>query len=390
MQTALDLRKDFPLLQRPLLYFDAAATTPKPQVVLDAMHDYYTNFGGTVNRAVYSLAREATHAYGKARGKVAQFIGASSEEIIFTRNCTAAINLLARSFGRVFLREGDAILISQTEHHSNIVPWQMICEERGARLLIAPVDEEGVLIWDEFIQLLTQGVKLVSIAHVANVTGVIHPIAEIAEAAHAVGARIAVDGAQAVAHFSIDVRNIDFYVFSGHKMYGPTGIGVLYGKKELLEKMPPVEGGGDMIETVTFAKTTYNMIPFKFEAGTPMIAEAIGLKAAVEYLEGIGMEQVIAHEKELIAYAKQKLSIQRLGRADALISFLLPPHHPLDVATLLDCRGICLRSGHHCSQPTMQHFGVDQSLRLSFGLYNTIEEIDALHEALQEVAEALA
>ena len=404
MKTALDLRSDFPMLKKmiqghPLIYFDTAATAQKPQAVIDAMTDFYTHHYGTVNRGIYSLAREATDAYNASRRAVQTFINAAHpEEIIFTRGTTASLNLLARSFGERFIRPGHAILISEIEHHSNIVPWQMLCNERGAVLRIIPVNDEGELILEAFYDLLDERVKLVSLAHVSNVLGTLHPVKEIIKASHKVGALVCLDGAQAAPHLPIDVQelDVDFYAFSGHKLYGPTGIGVLYGKQGLLEKLPPVEGGGDMIESVTLDKTTYGQLPLKFEAGTPMIAEAIGLKAAIDYINAADRHAIYAWEQELLAYATQKLSslpqVRLIGTAaekGAILSFTIEGVHPLDLGTLLDCRGIAIRTGHQCSQPALDRFGLTSSARLSFGLYNTLEEIDSFFIALTNVLELL-
>ncbi|MCH9626774.1 MAG: Cysteine desulfurase [Chlamydiales bacterium] len=395
MQTSVDFRSDFPMICEGQIYFDTAATAQKPQVVIDAITDFYTHHYGTVNRSVYKHAREATDLYQEARRKVHRFLRTSHpEEIIFTRGTTASLNLLARSYGKAFLRPGDAIMISEIEHHSNIVPWQMICEERGAVLRIVPVNDAGELIFEEFLDQLDEKVKLVSVAHVSNVIGTVHPVEKIIEAAHQVGAHVCLDGAQAAGHFSIDVRalDVDFYAFSGHKVYGPTGIGVLYGKRELLEQMPPVEGGGDMIEEVTLLKSTYTQLPTKFEAGTPMVAEAIGLGAAIDYLSEMGLDIVEVWEQELLAYATKKLKqiegLRLIGTAahkGAIISFVIEGVHPLDLATLLDCRGIAIRTGHHCNQPAMDRFGVKSTARISFGMYNTFEEIDQFISSLTSI-----
>jgi len=404
MRTCLDLRQDFPMLKKmvqgyPLIYFDSAATAHKPQSVITALTDFYSHHYGTVHRGVYTTARDATEMYSQARTKVQKFINAAHpEEIILTRGTTASLNLLARSFGERFVRPGQAIMISEIEHHSNIVPWQMLCEERGAVLRIIPVNDEGELIFEAFESLLDEKVKLVSLAHVSNVLGTRHPIKQIIEAAHDVGAYVCVDGAQAVPHLPLDVQelDVDFYAFSGHKLYGPTGIGILYGKQELLEKLPPLEGGGDMIEQVTLEKTTYGRLPLKFEAGTPMIAEAIGLGAAIDYLAEIGMETIQSWEQELLLYATKKLSqipnLRMLGTAKekgAIITFVIKGVHSLDLATLLDCRGVAIRTGHHCSQPALDRFGLTTSARLSFGLYNTFDEVDQFFSILSDVLDIL-
>ncbi|MCP5469582.1 MAG: SufS family cysteine desulfurase [Chlamydiales bacterium] len=362
------------------VYLDSAATTLKPECVIEAIADFYRNHDGTVHRAVYSLAQEATALYEEARTTVARFVN-SSEEIIFTRGTTASLNLLARSL------RPKKVVVTETEHHSNIVPWQLV----GAQVVPIPVNDCGELILDNFEELI-EGADLVSLAHISNVTGTIHPIEEIIARAHARGVLVAIDGAQAVAHMPVDVSALDcdFYAFSAHKMYGPTGIGVLYGKRTLLEKMPPVEGGGDMIDNVTFEKSTYNSLPLKFEAGTPMIAQAIGLKAAIDFVQKVELDPT------LLPYATEKLlsieGLRILGTAKnkgGIVTFVIEGAHPLDVASMLDCRGICVRSGHHCSQPTMRRFGVTSALRASFGVYNTKADIDALYEGLQAVLPAL-
>lgn len=393
-------RDDFPMLQKkvqghPLIYFDTAATALKPLAVVEALNEFYTHQYGTVHRAVYSLAREATEAYNQARTKVQAFLGAKlPEEILFTRGTTASLNLLARSFGKAFLGPGDAVMVSEMEHHSNIVPWQMICEETGATLRVIPITDEGELNLEQFYALLDKHVKLVSIAHLSNVTGTLHPVQEVIEAAHHVGAYVCLDGAQSAPHLPVNISSldVDFYACSGHKLYGPTGIGVLYGKKGLLDQMPPVEGGGDMIEHVSFEKTTYNILPMKFEAGTPMIAEAIGLGTAVDYLTSIGMERIWTWEKELTDYALKRLAeikgLRVIGNAQekgGIISFTIDKVHPMDLGTLLDCQGIAIRTGHHCSQPAMKRFGITSCARLSFGLYNTCEEIDQFILSLKNI-----
>lgn len=404
MRACADLRLDFPMLKKkiqgyPLIYFDTAATAQKPRQVIDAVTRFYSESYGTVHRGVYSLSKEATTLYEDARVKVQKFIHAAApEEIIFTRGATASLNLLARSIGERFIRPGQAIMISEIEHHSNIVPWQMLCEERGAVLRIIPVNDKGELILEAFDALLDEKVKLVSLAHISNVLGTLHPVKQLIEAAHKVGALVCLDGAQAAPHLPLDVQelDVDFYAFSGHKLYGPTGVGILYGKQDLLDKLPPIEGGGDMIERVTLEKTTYNRLPLKFEAGTPMIAEVIGLGAAVDYLTEIGMETIQSWESDLLAYATKKLTqipnLRVIGRAEekgAIFSFIIKGVHPLDLATLLDCRGIAIRTGHHCSQPAMERFDLTSTARVSFGLYNTFEEIDQLYSTLLSILEIL-
>lgn len=393
-------RKDFPMLYtsvhgKQFIYFDSAATAQKPQVVINALCDFYQKYYGTVHRAVYSSSQEATRRYQEAREKVRAFIGAeSASEIVFTRGTTDAINLVANSYGKMVLGRGDEVIISEIEHHSNLVPWQFLCKSCQAKLKVAPVDEEGEIIMEAYQELLSPRTKIVALTHVSNALGTILPLKEMIGMAHHVGAVVVVDGAQAVAHMPVDVQDIgaDFYAFSGHKMYGPTGVGVLYGKQELLEMMPPFEGGGDMVDRVTFAETTYQKPPLKFEAGTPMIAEVIGLGAAVDYLSAIGMENILAWEHELFLYATHELNqisgVQILGSGTekgAIISFLVEGVHPLDLATLLDLEGVAIRTGHQCTQNTMARFGITGAARISFGLYNTIGEIDRFISALNKV-----
>lgn len=391
------MKKDFPIFEhkKPLIYLDNAATTHKPQVVIDALSNFYAHHYGTVHRALYSLSTEATHLYNQARKTIQNFINArQTEEIIFTRGTTDSINLVAKSFAKSFLKPGDEILISEIEHHSNIVPWQMVCEQYGTQLKWIPVDDKGDLRLETLDSLLTHKTKLLSIAHVSNTLGTIHPIQTLIQAAHAKGARVLIDGAQAAAHQNIDVQalNADFYAFSGHKLYGPTGIGILYGKMDLLEAIEPIMGGGDMIERVNLTKSSYAKPPLKFEAGTPPIAQAMGLKAAIDYLSLVGMSHILSHEAQLLLYATERLQtisgIHLIGTSvhkTGIISFTIKGKHPLDIATLLDFEDICVRSGHHCSQPTMKRFQLDSTLRLSFGLYNTLEDIDIFIDALKRV-----
>ncbi|EFB40364.1 cysteine desulfurase [Parachlamydia acanthamoebae] len=400
-KTVSDYRSDFPMLSKtmhgkPLIYFDTAATAQKPQAVIDCMTHFYEDSYGTVHRAIYELAAHSTYLYQAARLKAMHFLNAKRpEEIIFTRGTTESINLVAHSFGKAFIHAGDEIIISEIEHHSNIVPWQMLCEDRGATLKVIPVNDRGELMMDVYRELLNEKTKLVAIGHISNALGTLHPIKQIVDLAHDVGAKVLVDGAQAAPHMAIDVQalDVDFYVFSGHKAYGPTGIGILYGKEVLLEKMPPYQGGGDMIDTVTFTKTTYNTLPLKFEAGTPMITEAIGLGAAIDYIIGIGREEIKTWEHELLDYATKLWSeipgfkiIGTAAEKGAIISFCMEGIHPLDVGTMLDLKGIAIRTGHHCAQPAMRRFHVPGTARASFGLYNTKEEIEAFAEALQEIA----
>lgn len=395
-----ELRKDFPMLSKqmhgkPLVYLDNAATTLKPQAVIDAIHHYYSDSYGTVHRAVYELASQATLAYQGVRHQVADFIHAAKpEEIIYTRGTTESINLVAYSFGKQFVKPGDEILISGMEHHSNIVPWQILCEDRGAILKVIPFDERGVLKLDEYRKLLNEKTKLVAVSHISNSLGTVNPVREMARMAHDAGAYILVDGAQAAPHMPIHVQELeaDFYTFSGHKVYGPTGIGILYGKEALLEAMPPYQGGGDMIDQVTFAKSTYQVLPLKFEAGTPMIAEVIGLGAALAYLKKIGMQNILDREQELLHYGTAKLHemprLRIIGNAPdkgAIISFIIEGIHPLDIGTMLDLQGVAVRTGHHCAQPTMSRFDIHGTARASFGLYNTKEEIDFFVKTLHNI-----
>jgi cysteine desulfurase / selenocysteine lyase len=396
------LREDFPILKqpirgKPLVYLDNAATSQKPQAVIDALTHYYTADNANVHRGVYLLSERATRAYENARLKVQRFINAASpREVIFTRGTTESINLVASSFGRKHLKPGDEIVISWMEHHSNIVPWQMVCEETGALLRVVPINDAGELRKEEYEKLLNPRTRLVAVAHVSNALGTINPIREIIAMAHRRNVPVLVDGAQAVPHMKVDVQALDcdFYAFSGHKMYGPTGIGVLYGKAELLEAMPPYQGGGDMISSVTFEKTVYNTLPHKFEAGTPYVAGPIGLAAAIDYLDAVGVERIAAHEHDLLAYATEAVAaipgVQLIGTARekaSVLSFVLEGVHPHDLGTILDQEGIAIRTGHHCAQPVMDRFGVPATTRASFGLYNTREEVDALVAGIHNVIE---
>lgn len=396
------LKADFPVLQqvindKPLVYFDNAATTQKPRVVIERMRAYYELENANVHRGVHALSQRATDAYENARETVRAFIDAAhSKEIIFVRGATEAINLVARSFGQKYLKKGDEILISAMEHHSNIVPWQMICEEKGARLRVIPMSRSGELNMKAYSRLLGPKTRLVAVTHVSNALGTVNPVPEIVEMAHRKGIPVLVDGAQSVPHMPVDVRELgcDFFVFSGHKMYGPTGIGVLYGRAELLEEMPPYQGGGDMIRSVTFDKTTFNGLPYRFEAGTPNIAGAVGLAAAVEYLNSIGMDQVAAHEKALLDYATSSiLKLEGLTifgnarRKAGVISFLFNDVHPHDIGTILDQEGVAIRTGHHCAQPVMDFFSISATARASFGLYNTTQEIDRFINAMKKIKE---
>jgi cysteine desulfurase/selenocysteine lyase len=396
------IREDFPILKqeingRPLVYLDNAATSQKPQSVIDALVRYYRQDNANIHRGIHTLSQRATEAYEEARNKVRRFINAADpREIIFVRGATEAINLVVSSYGRQHIGPGDEILITAMEHHSNIVPWQMLCEERGARLRVAPINDDGELILEEFERLLGERTKIVAIAHVSNALGTINPVRRIVEMAHGWNAVVLVDGAQAAPHLKVDVRELDcdFYAFSGHKMFGPTGIGVLYGKASLLEAMQPYQGGGDMISSVSFEKTTYNVIPYKFEAGTPNIAGTIGLGAAIDYLNQIGLERITAYEHELLVYGTEALSqipgVRLIGTASekaGVLSFVLDQVHAHDVGTILDREGIAIRTGHHCAQPVMDRFGVPATSRASLAFYNTKEEIDALVAGIYKVKE---
>ena len=394
------LRKKFPILHQKingndLVYFDNAATTQKPKAVIQALVDYYSGYNSNIHRGIHTLAEKATHAFEETRVAAQHFIGASEkEEIIFVRGVTEAINLVANCLGRSLLKSGDEIILSGLEHHSNIVPWQIVAEERGAIIKVIPVTSSGELDLLQFEKLLSGKTKVVSVNHASNSLGTVNPIETIIQKAHAVGALVMIDGAQAAAHLEIDVQKLDcdFYCISGHKMYGPTGVGVLYGKRALLERMPPYMGGGEMIKEVTFAKTTYNDIPYKFEAGTPNIADVIALGEAFSFVRNIGKDSIRRHESELLSYALKKLNdikgIQLIGTAADKVSvqsFLIEGVHPFDVGQLLDTRGIAVRTGHHCTQPLMDHFGIEGTVRASFAVYNTREEIDALAEGLTRI-----
>ena len=396
------VREDFPILRRqvhgkPLVYLDNAATTQKPNAVIDRITRYYTSENSNVHRGVHHLSEVATAAYEAARGTVRRFINAGSEkEIVFVRGTTEGINLVASTFGRTKVNEGDEILISAIEHHSNIVPWQLLCQERGATLRIIPVNDAGELLMDELRAMLNERTRLLAVGHASNALGTINPIREIIELAHANGTVVLIDGAQGVPHFQVDVRDLDcdFYTFSSHKVYGPTGIGVLYGKEALLEAMPPYQGGGDMILSVTFEKTTYNALPYKFEAGTPNIEGVVGLASALDYVSAIGLPRIAAHEHDLLLYATERLEeidgLRIIGKARhkaSVISFVLEGVHPHDIGTILDQEGIAIRTGHHCAQPVMMRFNVPATGRASFGLYNTRAEVDALVRGLEKVIE---
>jgi len=399
------IRLDFPILQtrvhgKPLVYFDNAATTQKPIEVIACLDKYYTEYNSNVHRGVHYLSQRATEAYELSRKKLAAYIHASHDhELIFTKGTTNAINLVSNSFGRAFLTAGDEVMISAMEHHSNIVPWQLICEEKGASLKVVPINDKGELDMEAFDQLLTPKVKIVAITYVSNSLGTVNPISTIVQKAHAFGIPVLVDGAQAVQHMPINVQvlDIDFLAFSAHKMYGPTGIGVLYGKEKWLNQMPPFEGGGDMIKTVTFSKTTFNELPFKFEAGTPDISGAIALGAAVDYINGIGIENIAQAEEQLVGYAYERLAaidgLRFIGEAAhraGAISFLVKDIHPYDMGELLDQQGIAVRTGHHCTQPLMDLFGIPGTVRASFAFYNTMAEVDQLVAGIEKAAKMLA
>jgi len=395
-------RTDFPILKervhgKQLVYLDNAATTQKPEVVIATEADYYRHFNSNIHRGVHALSQKATEAFEDARVKVQHLLNARhADEIVFTRGTTEAINLVAQSYARPRLQPGDEIVLSTMEHHANIVPWQMVCGETGAIIKVVPINDDGELVFDEYLKLLSPRTKLVGIVHVSNALGTINPVKQIIRAAHAQGVPVLVDGAQAVAHTKVNVQELDcdFYAFSGHKLYGPTGIGVLFGKQALLDAMPPYQGGGDMIRSVTFAKTEYNVLPYKFEAGTPNIAGAIALGAAIDYVTEIGFEHVGAHEHELLAYATSEVKeipgLRLIGTAAhraSIVSFVMEGAHPHDIGTILDHQGIAVRAGHHCAMPVMERFGVPATVRASLSLYNDRDDVDALVAGLHKVKE---
>ena len=399
------IRNDFPILKtlvhgKPLIYFDNAATTQKPQIVIDKLAEYYSNMNANIHRAVHHLSEVSTKAFEDARLKVKDYINAQSEkEIIFTKGTTESINLVAYSFARNNLKAGDEILISQMEHHSNIVPWQLICEEKNAKLKTIHINDDGELILDNLENLITEKTKLVSVVYVSNSLGTINPVEKIIEAAHSKNVPVLLDCAQTVSHIKVDVQKLDcdFLAFSGHKIYGPTGIGVLYGKEEYLQEMPPFLGGGDMISKVTFEKTTYNQLPYKFEAGTSNIADAIGLGTALDYVNSIGLESIHKYEDDLLNYAtnavKEISGLKIIGSAKkkcSVLSFVFDNIHPHDIGTFLDFEGIAVRTGHHCTQPIMDRYNIPATTRASFAFYNTKEEIDALIKALKKVSEVFS
>ena len=399
------IRRDFPILARDvrgkkLAYLDNAATSQKPQVVIDAIVRYYQEENANIHRGVHFLSELATSKHERARRLVKQFINAAEErELIFVRGATEAINLVAQTYGRANVKAGDEVLVTAMEHHSNIVPWQILCDEKGAKLRVAPINDAGELLFDEFERLISPRTKIIAVPHVSNALGTVNPVTRIVELAHAHKIPVLVDGAQAVPHMKVDVQALgcDFYAFSGHKMFGPMGIGVLYGKSGLLEAMPPYQGGGDMISSVTFEKTLYNKLPFKFEAGTPDVAGAIGLSAAIEYLNAIGMDNVSRHEHDLLLYATHKVSaipgVTLVGSAKekaSVLSFVMDSIHPHDIGTILDQEGVAIRTGHHCAQPVMERFGIPATARASFALYNSKEEIDALAAGIEKVKEVFS
>ena len=399
------IREDFPALRvsvhgKPLVYLDNAATTQKPQAVIDALTRYYTAENSNVHRGVHFLSQVATQAYDGGRTRVRRFLNAAHDhEIVFTRGTTDGINLVAQSYGRKHLRAGDEVIITAMEHHSNIVPWQLLCEEKQALLRVAPVTDEGELDLEALDALLGSRTKLLGISQLSNALGTINPVKDIIALAHERGIAVLVDGAQAAYHLKVDVRDLDadFYVLSGHKVYGPTGIGVLYGKAALLQKMPPYQGGGDMISSVTFAKTSYNVIPYKFEAGTPNIAGAIGLGVALNYLQDVGLDRIAVHEADLLAYGTALLreipGVRLIGTARnkaSVLSFVMDGIHPHDVGTIVDREGVAIRTGHHCAQPLMDRFGIPATARASLAMYNTREELDALARAIIKVREVFA
>jgi cysteine desulfurase/selenocysteine lyase len=398
------IRRDFPILHqkvhgKPLVYLDNAATTQKPLAVIEAIGNYYRHDNSNIHRGVHTLSERATEAYEKVRVAAQKFLNAAdTKEIIFVRGTTEAINLVAQSYGRKNVGSGDEVVITAMEHHSNIVPWQLLCEEKGARLRVAPINDRGELLLEEFEKLLGPKTKIVAVGHLSNALGTINPVHEIVRMAHARNIPVLVDGAQAAPRMTVDVQELDcdFYAISGHKMYGPTGIGILYGKSRLLEAMPPYQGGGDMIASVTFDKTVYNRLPYKFEAGTPNIADTIGLGAAIEYLNGLGLEEIEQHEADLLSYATQAVEsipgVRVIGTAvekAGVLSFVMDEIHPHDIGTILDSEGIAVRTGHHCAQPVMQRFNIPATARASFGLYNMREEVDALVAGIHKVREVL-
>ena len=393
------VREDFPVLAervhgKPLAYLDNAATAQKPRAVLHRLAKYYETENSNIHRGVHRLSEKATQAYEDARGTLRRFVNAAEDrEIVFVRGATEAINLVARCYGGARLQPGDEVVVSAMEHHSNIVPWQIVCREKGARLRVVPIDDRGDMVLEEYHRLLGPRTRMVALPHVSNALGTVNPVRELVRAAHGVGAPVLIDGAQGAPHAVVDVQDLDcdFYAFSGHKLYGPTGVGVLYGKADLLEAMPPYQGGGDMILSVSFEKTEYNVLPYKFEAGTPHIAGVVGLGAAVDYLDALGLDAVAAHEDRLLTYAVERLTrtpgVRFIGtpkRRASLVSFVLDGVHAHDVGTILDREGVAVRTGHHCAMPVMERYGVPATVRASFGCYNTETEVDALADGLEK------
>jgi len=398
------IRKEFPVLQqkvngRDLVYLDNAATTQKPRRVIRALTDYYNGYNANIHRGIHTLAEKATHAFEQTRETVRSFIHAQLvEEIVFVRGVTEAVNLVAATYGLAFVEEGDEIIISNLEHHSNIVPWQWVCEKKKAKLLVIPLNDVGEIDMNKFKKLLSDRTKIVAVNHASNSLGTINPVKEITRLAHSKGAVVLIDGAQAGAHIAIDVADIDcdFYCLSAHKMYGPTGVGILYGRKSILEKMPPYQGGGEMIREVTYKKTTYNDLPYKFEAGTPNIADVIAFRQAMEFILELGRENITAHERKLLSYASRKVGalplVTLIGRASekvGVLSFVIENIHPFDIGQMLDARGIAVRTGHHCTQPLMACLGINGTVRASFAVYNTEAEVDALVESLKRIIKFL-
>jgi cysteine desulfurase / selenocysteine lyase len=394
------IRAEFPILSlqvygKPLVYLDNAATTQKPQIVIDTLKNYYETMNSNIHRGVHYLSEKATNKYEETRKIVKNFINAERvEEIIFTRGTTESLNLFATSFGKAFINEGDEIIISTMEHHSNIVPWQILCQDRKCKLRVIPINDEGEIIYEEFEKMINEKTKLVSIVHVSNSLGTINPIEDIIKKAHSYNIPVMIDMAQSIQHFKVDVRALDcdFIAFSGHKIYGPTGIGILYGKKKYLDQMPPYQGGGDMILSVSFEKTLYNSLPYKFEAGTPNIAGAIGLGEAIKYIESIGLDEIVSYESKLLDYAAEQVSdikeLTIIGRAKAkasVLSFVLDNIHPHDIGTLIDREGVAIRTGHHCTEPVMRRYNLPATSRASFSFYNTMQEVDVLVMTIRKV-----
>jgi cysteine desulfurase / selenocysteine lyase len=401
----MKIREDFPILRqlihdKPLVYLDNAATTQKPQIVIDKEKSYYEEINSNIHRGVHLLSQKSTMEYENAREKVMRFINAKYlSEIIFTKGTTDGINLIASSFGEKYVHEGDEIIISHLEHHSNIVPWQLLCQRKNAILKVIPINDDGEIIFEEFEKLINEKTKIISVVHASNSLGTINPIKDIINKAHSYNIPVLIDGAQSVQHYKIDVKELDcdFFVFSGHKLYAPTGVGVLYGKEKLLEELPPYQGGGDMISSVTFEKTIYNDLPYKFEAGTPNISGGICLGTAIDYVNSIGFDSIMAYEKDLSIYTENKLNgiekLKRIGTAknkSSVFSFVLEGIHPHDIGTILDFEGIAIRTGHHCTQPIMDRFGIPATARASLAFYNTKEEVDFLTSSIKKVFEVFA